>query len=132
VIGVPERRENVVVDYFQEKHKHTAHVQKMRMELHGIDVIYELEDKSNKLFRANEIVAEAFTPLLKKLNYAHWGYKTSVEVTLKELNLAMDMGKLMVLRQLVESNTKEKSELFEYETPSLDKINLKVNLITIL
>ena len=50
MIGVPEKRENVVVDSFQEKQGHMAHVQKMRTELHGIDVIYELEDKSNKLF----------------------------------------------------------------------------------
>ena len=74
-----------------------AHVQKLRMDLHGIDVIYELDANKNKLIRASEITVEAFTPLLKKLNYAHWAYKTSVEVTLKELNMHMDMGKLKKL-----------------------------------
>lgn len=101
------------------------------MDLLGIDVIYELDASENKLFRASEITVEAFTPLLKKLNYAHWGYKTSIEVALKELNMHMDMGKLKKLQQLVDSNTKEKSELFEYDAPGLDKINIRVNNINI-
>jgi hypothetical protein len=50
VIGIPERKDNVVVDYQENMDSHMVHVSLLNVHLQGIEAIYDLNKLQGKLF----------------------------------------------------------------------------------
>lgn len=52
--------------------------------------------------------------------------RDQMEIILKELNMKLDLGKMLLIKQYFDSNLKEPSNLYAFEEKGLEKIAISV------